>query len=155
VRKFRFSLETVLKVKRQVEELRQRELAQAQGERDKVLAHLALNERQLREAAEGRAQDRGSRVDLGAEAWFADRQTGLLRSQRHLRRDLQQKEEALEAARTRAVEAARERRVLEKLEESQLAAWQQKANAEEQGFMDELAQRAVYAMKLEAPTHAG
>lgn len=155
MKKFRFSLETVLKVKRQKEELRQRELALVQALRDKTLMHLAANENQVRELTESMSAQRGERVDLNAEAWFLARQRGLAQAILMLRRDLFVHEEALKVARERAVEAARERRVLEKLEETQLSAWLQKANAEEQSFMDELAQRATRAMMLEAPTHAG
>jgi flagellar FliJ protein len=154
VKKFRFSLETVLKVKRQVEEQRQRELAQVQALRDKTLMQIGAAENKVRDLGKAQQEDRSRGIDLNAEEWYLARHQGLRQSLILLRRDLMVHEAALEAARTRAVEAARERRVLEKLEEAQLAAWQQKANAEEQSFMDELAQRADRAMRLEAPSPA-
>jgi flagellar FliJ protein len=154
VKKFRFSLETVLKVKRQVEEQRQRDLAMVQALRDKTLMQLGSTENMIRDLGTAQQADRSHGIDLNAEEWYLARHQGLRQSVILLRRDLKIHEAALEAARARAVEAARERRVLEKLEESQLAAWQQKANAEEQSFMDELAQRAERAMRLEAPSPA-
>lgn len=154
MKKFRFSLETVLKVKRQVEEQRQRELAMVQALRDKTLMQVGATENMIRDLGESQQAMRSERIDLSAEEWYLARHQGLRQSLVLLRRDLKVHEAALETARERAVEAARERRVLEKLEESQLAAWQQKANAEEQSFMDELAQRADRAMRLEAPTPA-
>jgi flagellar FliJ protein len=150
VKKFRFSLETVLKVKRQVEEQRQRELAMVQALRDKTLMQIGATENMVRDLGEAQQADRSRKIDLSTEEWYLARLQGLRQTLILLRRDLTVQEAALEAARTRAVEAARERRVLEKLEESQLAAWHQKANAEEQSFMDELAQRADRAMRLEA-----
>jgi flagellar FliJ protein len=154
VRKFRFSLETVLKVKRQVEEQRQRELAMVQAMRDKTLMQLGATENKIRDLGVAQQAERSHKIDLSTEEWYLARHQGLRQALILLRRDLIVHEAALETARARAVEAARERRVLEKLEESQLAAWQQKANAEEQSFMDELAQRADRAMKLQAPSPA-
>jgi flagellar FliJ protein len=154
VKKFRFSLETVLKVKRQVEEQRQRDLAYVQALRDKTLMQLGATENKIRDLGEDQQAQRSQGIDLRTEAWYLARHQGLRQAVILLRRDLMVHEAAVEAARNRAVEAARERRVLEKLEESQLAAWQQKANAEEQSFMDELAQRADRAMRLEAPSPA-
>jgi len=62
------------------------------------------------------------------------------------------KEELLDAARTRAIEAARERKVLEKLEEKQRLEHQLKSNREEQGFMDEMAQHALSALAYASPS---
>jgi len=70
----------------------------------------------------------------------------------HRRLELQAE---LEVARAKAVEAARERKVLEKLEEKQLQEHQLKSYREEQGFMDELANRAVNSMALPSPSANG
>jgi len=55
MRRFRFSLETVLKVRRQVEEARQRELALAQGARDRALQALGGLENSLKRLLSERA----------------------------------------------------------------------------------------------------
>lgn len=148
MKRFRFSLETVLRVRRQVEEQRQRELAEAQARRDRTLAWLGSTESSVRDLARDQSRARGGRIDLGSEAWYLARHKGLLDSIRHLKADLARNEADLGAAREKAVEAARERRVLEKLEEAQRNAWQRDLNLEEQGFMDELAQRARSAFSL-------
>lgn len=149
MRRFQFSLETVLGVKRQVEEQRQRELGAAQARRDRSLMQLGAFESELRDLVSSRGPREG-KLDLNAEAWHLARHRGLAQSIALQGALLALQEQQLEAARLRAVEAARERRVLEKLEETQRAAWQQKFNAEEQGFMDELAQRARQSFSLPA-----
>jgi flagellar FliJ protein len=148
VRRFRFSLETVLKVKRQVEELRQRELGDSQALRDRGLMQLARHENELRDLLESRSTQREGRLDLGVEAWHNERQRGLNVAIGSDQAQLAELEARLATARARAVEAARERRVLEKLEETQLQDHLFKLNREEQGLLDELAQRAVSAFSL-------
>jgi flagellar FliJ protein len=148
VKKFRFSLETVLKVKRQVEEARQKELATAQGKRDHCLMQLSRLEQDLQGLLKDRSSQRQGRVDLAEEAWHSQRQWGLNHAIGRALGDLRGSEKELEAARERAVEAARERRVLEKLEEHQLQAHLFNLNREEQGLLDDLAQRAVSAFRL-------
>ena len=145
MKRFRFSLETVLKVRRQVEEAGQRELALAQAARDRALQALGGLENSLKLLLSERAGERKGRLNLAEEAWHADRHLGLLQSQGLARTALLEREKALDLARQRAVEAARERRVLEKLEEKQLQEHQLLMIKEEQGLLDDLAQRAVSA----------
>lgn len=152
MKKFRFSLTTVLDLKRQVEERCQRELAAAQAQRDRTLQWLGSTESSLRELGQARSRTRGATIDLNAEAWYQARQRGLLSALRHLNADLARHEDELDAARAKAVEAARERRVLEKLEETQRNAWLQALDTEEQGMMDELAQRARNAFNPNNPS---
>ncbi len=148
MRRFRFSLETVLKVRRQAEEARQRELAEAKALRERCLLGLARLEGDLGGLLEERSRSRQGRLDLNAEAWHEQRQRGLNAGIGRARDELKELEDAMEAARLRAVEAARERRVLEKLEENQLQDHVFKVNREEQGLLDDLAQRAVSAFSL-------
>ena len=151
MKKFRFSLETVLRVKRQVEELRQRELSAAQALRDQALQQLGACESGLRELNEAQAKARTAAVDLAAERWYQGSHSALSAEIRSAKRSLFEKEELLDAARNRAVEAARERKVLEKLEEQQRLEHQLKSNREEQGFMDEMAQHALNTMAYASP----
>lgn len=155
MKKFRFSLETVLKVRRQAEELRQRELAEAQAQRDRLLHQLAGLENELRGLNSAQSGKREGRLDMNAEAWFRARHEGITRAKRTVRLELMAKEAALNEARARAVEASRERRVLEKLEEKQLSEHLQNLNKEEQGFLDDLAQRAISSWDLSSISATG
>lgn len=155
MRRFRFSLETVLKVKRQVEKQRLLELAQVQAQRDGLLRNLSEAERNLAELNTEQAGQRLGKLDLNAETWFRQRHLRLNQVIRMLRRNLAENEVLLEAARAKVVEAARERKVLEKLEEQQRLEHQLKSNREEQGFMDELAHHAASQMVYSSPSANG
>jgi flagellar protein FliJ len=148
MKKFRFSLETVLKVRRQNEEVKRRELAVAQGERDRALAALASFKKDLLRLLVEHSEQRVGTIDLNREAWYMAGWGGLTQKIRLGAAELAKKEEALELSRSKAVEASRERLVLEKLEETQLQEHLFKLNREEQGLLDDLAQRAVSAFSL-------
>jgi flagellar FliJ protein len=152
VRRFRFSLEAVLRLKKQLEELRQRELAAAQAERDLTLQSLGGFENGLRNVVEEQAQSRKQGVTIAAETWFQARHYGLSLQIRGAKKALFEKEQLLDAARNKAVEAARESKVLEKLEERQRLEHQQQSLREEQGFMDEMAQHAASVMAYPSPS---
>ncbi len=152
MKKFRFSLETVLRVKRQVEDLRRRELAAAQGARDQVLALLDRRGSELRELNESQAAARAGKVDLQIERWFLGSHQALSAQISAGKRELLAKEALLDEARVRAVEAARERKVLEKLEERQRSIHQLQENREEQGSMDEMAQHAHSTLAFASPS---
>lgn len=155
MKRFRFSLETVLNVRRQTEEVRRRELAAAQALRDKAFMFLAASENSLRGLLLDHSGARGGKIDLGREDWFLARNTGLQRDISGQRALLELQEKALSAARARAVEASRERLVLENLEAKQLQEHQVKVNKEEQGLLDELAQRAVSAFRFPGASISG
>lgn len=148
MRKFRFSLETVLKVRRQNEEVKRRELAVAQAQRDKALMDLGSHEQGLRQLLADHSRRRVGSIDLGRESWYMAGWGGLTHKIRQDRAELALKEEALKVSRAQAVEASRERLVLEKLEERQLKEHLFQLNREEQGLLDDLAQRAVSTFSL-------
>jgi flagellar FliJ protein len=148
VRKFRFSLETVLKVRRQNEEVKRRALAVAQAGRDRVLTDLRGHEQGLRQLLADHSRRRVGSIDLGREAWYMASWGGLTQKIRQDRAELAVKEEALNVSRAEAVEASRERLVLEKLEERQLQEHLFQLNREEQGLLDDLAQRVVSTFSL-------
>lgn len=146
MRRFRFSLETVLKVRRGAEDAAKRALALAQADRDRALMALGAVEADTRSLLVEQGAARERRVELHEELWFQARLGGLEQAAAAARKRLEEKEKALEERRTKAVEAARERLVLERLEEKQRLEHQAQANREEQGLLDDLAQRSVSAL---------
>jgi len=148
MKKFRFSLETVLKVRRQNEETRIRELAVAQGERDRALMLLAATEKGLKDLLRDFSASREGGIDLAREAWYTSSWAKLGYLIFHAKADLARKEAVLEERRLKAVEASRERLALEKLEAKQLQEHLFQINREEQGLLDDLAQRTVSAFSL-------
>jgi len=153
MKKFRFSLDAVLRVKRQLEDQRRRDLALAQALRDQALAHLGALESDLKGLNQAQAERRQERrIDLAVEGWFQGSHAALTGNIVQAREGLAAKKDLLDAARNRAIEAARERKVLEKLEEQQRLEHQLKSNREEQGFMDEMAQHALSVLTYASPS---
>jgi len=148
MKKFRFSLETVLKVRLQNEEIQRRALALAQGERDRVMMALGAHKQGLRTLLAEHSGRRVGSIDLNQEAWYMAGWGGLTQKIRQASVDLAEKEEILRISRARAVEASRERVVLEKLEEKQYREHLALMNAEEQGLLDDLAQRSLSVFSL-------
>ncbi|MGH7441867.1 MAG: flagellar FliJ family protein, partial [bacterium] len=127
----------------QTEELRKRELAQARFERDMALMALGRAERSLTGLLKEQSETRDKSVDLAEEAWFQARLNALGMALRQAGLDLKVKEQEWEARRLKAVEASRERLVLERLEEHQHQDYLFQLNQEEQGLLDDLAQRSL------------
>ena len=154
MKKFRFSLETVLKVRRGDEELKRRELAQAQAERDRIVSLLSLLRGASQRLAAEQSRRRVGSINLARESWYQAGMGGLAQKTQLAKEALAGKEAALDAARLRAVEASRARLVLEKLEEKQLREHLFLVNREEQGLLDDRAQRALSVFSLASASTA-
>lgn len=151
MKKFKFSLATVLEVKRRREEALEKELALLMGRRAGLMADLAglLKEH---EELSGHQKDTRSaeKTVLAEEMWFQARRTGLLRQAEQKRGELMACEHECQAKRLQLLEAARETKVFEKLEENQKREYLLEANREEQGFLDELSQHQFSAKNVPA-----
>lgn len=145
MRRFRFSLDTVLTVRRRLEEARQRDFAAVKRERDACLGALGASERGVAALIDEQAAWRGQAgpVDVFQELAFQSRRRAYYNEARRLRVQLRELEGKLEAARLVLVQASRERRVLERLEEKQFEGYMIQSRREEQAFMDELAAHAA------------
>ena len=150
MKRFRFSLETVLKVRRDTEEARARELALARAQRDRGAAQVAELEGALRDLLLSHSLERAKGLSLGVEAWYRDRTVDLDGRLAGSREELKALEEAMEVCRLKAVEASRDRLVLEKLQERQFQEHQAEAAREEQALIDDRAQRSRFAFGSKA-----
>lgn len=141
MRRFRFSLDAVLAVKRRKEEQLHKEFSAVLKKRSIALANLAALEAALKEMTEHQS---ASRPESGALDSFFVLQFEASRSACVERMGWQRGhialiEQELDAKRAELVEASRETKVLEKLEETQYRQFLEKLNREEQSFLDELA----------------
>ena len=142
MKKFRFTLETVLKVRRGKEEMLQREFSALLRERTQRLLQLGRLEQNLAALNQERSTARrlSQKVNLAGEAFFESQRQTQRRLIAGAQRALREADAALESKRLELVEASRDRAVIEKVEEAQRKAYLAKANKEEQLFLDELAQ---------------
>src|SRR5579871_915257 len=117
MKRFRFSLETVLKVRRSREEKIQRDFSAIQALRAQALGELArleLELKQLNQQAEAQRKEGAGKVSLGSEAIFdAGRLAGREKIFRQRQR-IAEIEIEMEAKRQELVAASRDRQVLEK-----------------------------------------
>jgi flagellar FliJ protein len=139
MRRFKFTLETVLRVKRSREEKVQLEFSAVLEKRALCLRGLASLEAGLAAMVESQSGLRGGTLEAAMIKIYEAGRTAQLEKLKWQRGALAEVEAELEAKRIELVAASRERKVLEKLEEGQFEAYLEKLNREEQAFLDELA----------------
>ena len=138
MKRFRFKLETVLKVKYRVEELRQRELLVAQNLREQAHRELLQRRQAASETAAAYRENLRKRLDLQLILYFQrfltwrNEQVDLAV---HL---LAESEFRVEAARQRLIVATQERKIIEKLKERAYQSYLAAELSEEIKFLDEI-----------------
>lgn len=136
--KFKFKLETVLKVKIRVEELRKKELQLAQSQRDQAYKQLQQRQTEVSQTLNNFREDLMQRIDV-RQAVNYDRFLQWLNKQVELAMaHLEQCELQVTEARNKLVEAAKEKQILEKLKEKAYEAFKLEEQRLENQFLDEL-----------------
>ena len=133
MRRFRFRLTPLLRLRAQFERSARRELATAMAEVSAFDQRLAAAAQGLRDCGEQAA----SSGPVGQLARSLE--TGLRRHEWRLRTGLQVAQTRLDAVRVDYVQKARELRTLQKLREQRHAEWRQSTQKAEQAELDELA----------------
>ncbi len=154
MKKFVFSLDAVLDLKRRREEVLLEELAKrvrAATAAEEVLKGLRVERRraqgELRQLLRGRVE-----VDRVRETQeYVSGLDGRIELQA---RELHRRNEEVKACRRQVVAAAQERKTLERLRERQWEAYQKEYRREEQAFLDEVATQE-YARQEKADGGAG
>src|SRR5437762_1126211 len=132
MKKFRFSLDSVLRVKKQREEVLKKELGALQAQRASAQRGLSVLLQQREEVLAWQKKARVNRVSTVAEeTWFQRGHEGLEGVIASKRREVLDLEAACESRRLALVEASRERKVFEKLEENQKKDYLVELNREE------------------------
>ena len=154
-KRFRFSLETVLRVRKAKEEKVQLEYSRLLEQRAAELRELGRLERSLQSVNSGEAARRGQKLLAGDISRYEALRRAMGEKISFQLGRLHAADEQLEAKRLELVAATRDRKVLEKLEEAQFGAYLEKLNREEQGFLDELARysgpSSVNAFSAQSP----
>lgn len=137
--KFVFQLEGVLRHRKMLEEQRQRELGLAQAELAKMQGELRL----MDEAAQGVSSDvRENRLTGTLDmAFLAAHRRYVLAMQRKalaLARRMAAQQQVVDAARRQLAEAAKQRKIIEKLRERQHERWRTEQGRKESAELDEV-----------------
>ncbi|MES2965875.1 MAG: flagellar export protein FliJ [Bdellovibrionota bacterium] len=137
--KFEFSLESLLDHRRRVEEMAQRDWAEAQGKVDRAVAKLSEYYDQVDEARQRSAslesQGGAQAGALISNSEFIGGQKYRIEAQRQTIRGLKEEAERLQEI---LIEAAKETKTLEKLKERQMEEFKLKRRKLEAKEMDEL-----------------
>ena len=134
-----FALHAVLKYRRQLEDAAQKRLFQAQETEAKLKEALLLSEEELAELYTGlqRENEQGITVD---RLTLFDRRIDLVKEQTARRKtELEKQQVQVAQKRQQLIKASKDRKIIEKLEEQQNAAYKKYIEKKEAGMLDEIA----------------
>ncbi len=138
-KRFEFRLEQVLGLRKQVEEVRVRELAQAKGrllQIEEALKEHSKNENQFLKTF-GEFEKTGE-FEADQAMIYCEYKDWLLRREKEYHRQEKEWVDKVERRRQIAVKASREKKLLENLKEKKKRAHGQEVLGEEQRFLDEI-----------------
>lgn len=141
--RFRFKLEAVLKMRRHVEQEKQRQLAELHRERIALEDVLRLHQQQIDASRGSMREDLVGKInpwELGSHTAATLR---LMAKAQGLAVELAGVHQRIEAARQELLEAKREVRAIELLREKRFAQWKAALDQAESNMLDELAVMAA------------
>jgi flagellar protein FliJ len=151
-KKFSFRLQSVLNYRGQVEDTRVRALSQAKGVllqvEEAIESHLGTQEDFRREFT--RVQGSGS-VVVEALAAYGDYWDSLLNREKRLEALQREAAEEVERRRQKALEASRDRKLLENLKKRKWTAYISESEREEQKALDEFSAIAYVRKDMNSP----
>lgn len=143
--KFKFQLEGVLRQRKQLERQRQRELAIVQAELNQLTAELkALEERTQAANNDLRNNRLTGKLDMSFIAAHRRFMIGVQRQGMSLVQKMALVQKKIDEARLQLFEAAKGRKIIEKLREKQFERWKQEIARRETAELDEVSMQLSY-----------
>jgi flagellar FliJ protein len=153
---FTFQLDPVLQQRKLVEEQRQRELAAVQAEYAELEARLRALDQEVRTSeADLRSNRLTGRLDLSFLAAHRRFTIAMQRRAVALAQQMAAVRKRVDDARAALAEAAKQRKILEKLRERRKAQWSEEADRKELAALDEISARIGYRAVTEAAGQSG
>jgi flagellar FliJ protein len=150
--KFVFTLEAVLKHRTHAERERMRELALAQADMARLQGELkALNDSMQASAADMKANHLTGSLDVTFLAAHRRYTVAMQRKGQSLVQELARQQRKVDEAARLLAEAAKERKVIEKLREKQFERWKETVSRKDQAGADEVGAQFGYRMTASAP----
>jgi flagellar FliJ protein len=154
--KFVFQFAAVLRHRLHAEQERQRELAAAQSEMTRLRAELkALNEALQASASEMKSGHLTGTIDVNYLAAHRRYTVAMQRAGLVLVQDMARQQRKVDDAQRLLAEAAKERKVLEKLEERQRERWAAEVRRKELAELDEVGMQLANRQAARAAESAG
>ena len=148
--RFVFTLESVLKHRTHAEQERMRELAGVQGEMNRLQQELkGLNDSMQASAHDMKANHLTGPLDVAYLAAHRRYSVAMQRKGLQLVQDMARQQKKVEEAQRQLAEAAKERKVIEKLREKQFERWKQEIGRKEQAEADEVGAQFGYRVQVE------
>src|SRR5262245_54016690 len=143
--KFEFKLEGVLRQRKHVEQQKQRELALKQRQLVEMQAELQQLQAKVQQANDDVRQNRlVGRLDMQFLAAHRRFLAGIQRQGVAIAQKMALAQRAVDDARAALAEAARQRKVIEKLREKQLQRWRADIERRELAELDEIGMQLAY-----------
>lgn len=137
--RFRFRLEQILTLRKQVEDVRTRELSMAKGELLKIEEQIRTHQKEEADFLNTFSEmERTGAFDVDQGMAFSDYKNWLIRREKALKKKEEEWQEEVDRRRALAVKASREKKLLENLRQKQQKAHLNAVTAEEQKFLDEI-----------------
>jgi flagellar protein FliJ len=143
--KFVFRLEGVLRQRKHVEREKQRELALKQRQLVELQGHLQQLQQTVETANNDVRRNRlTGRLDMGFLAAHRRFLTGMQRQAMEMFQKIALAARAVDEARAELAQAAKQRKVIEKLRERQFARWKAELSRRELAELDEIGMQLAY-----------
>jgi flagellar FliJ protein len=152
--KFVFPLEALLRQRLNAERERQRELALCQAEMVRLQQELKrLNDELQGSEADMKANRLTGPLDVAFLAAHRRYSLAMQRKGQGLVQDMARQQKKVDDAQRLLAEAAKERKVIEKLREKQFGRWRQEVERKEQADADEAGAQFGYRMMKDVTSH--
>jgi flagellar FliJ protein len=143
--KFQFNLEGVLRQRKHIEQEKQRVLAEKQTQLVEIQNALRQLEETVRSTNDDVRQNRlVGRLDMNFIAAHRRFLNGMQRQGLELAQRIVLAQRAVDEARAQLAEAAKQRKIIEKLREKQFMRWRENLARREQAEMDEIGMQLAY-----------
>jgi flagellar FliJ protein len=153
--RFVFALEAVLRQRTHAERERMREMAACQAEMTRLQAELrALNDALQGSAADMKANHLTGPIDVAYLAAHRRYTVAMQRKGQSLVQEMARQQRKVDEAQRLLAEAAKERKVIEKLREKQFERWKQDVTRREQADADEVGAQFGYRQVAERAEEA-
>lgn len=153
---FTFQLDPILQQRKLVEEQRQRDLSAVQAEYAELEATLRALDQEVRASeADLRTNRLTGRLDLSFLAAHRRFTLAMQRRAVALAQQMAAVRKRVDDARAALVEAAKQRKILEKLRERRQTQWSEEANRKELAALDEISARIGYRTVMRAAGQTG
>lgn len=137
--KFTFQFQTLLEHRQRTEDVRKREVAQLQQQRQRLIGQLTETQNTIRQSKQDLSQALVGQVDFSAVGSFTRYAADMENQGRFVLQNIAALEGQISQARSKLLEAVKQRKALELLRDRYKDRWQREQDSRETAELDEIA----------------